>query len=43
MEKNQVGQIYLYAEVQASIPFAKAPWQKFNPEMKKQPGLIRKT
>jgi hypothetical protein len=38
-----MSQIFLYAEVQASVPFTKAPWQKFNPEMKKQPGLIRKT
>lgn len=38
-----MNQIYLYAEVQTSVPFTKAPWQKFNPEMKKQPGLIRKT
>lgn len=35
--------IFLYAEVQASVPFEKAPWQAFNPAMKQQPGLIRKT
>lgn len=34
---------FLFAEVQASVPFEKAPWQTFNPAMKKQPGLIRKT
>lgn len=35
--------IYLYAEVQASVPFANAPWKQFNPQMKKEPGLLRKT
>ena len=34
---------FLYAEVQASVPFEKAPWQKLNPKMKKEPGLLRKT
>jgi Putative mono-oxygenase ydhR len=34
---------FLYAEVQTSVPFEKAPWQKLNPEMKKEPGLLRKT
>jgi hypothetical protein len=38
-----MSQIFLYAEVQASVPFEAAPWKLFNPEMKKQPGLIRKT
>lgn len=38
-----MSKIFLYAEVQASVPFEKAPWQSFNPEMKKQPGLLRKT
>ena len=38
-----MSQIFLYAEVQAAVPFQNAPWQKLNPAMKKQPGLIRKT
>ncbi len=38
-----MSKIFLYAEVQASVPFTQAPWQKLNPEMKKQPGLLRKT
>lgn len=36
-------QIFLYAEVQASVPFEKAPWKTFNPAMKKEKGLLRKT
>ncbi len=35
--------IFLYAEVQVSVPFPQAPWQAFNPAMKRQPGLLRKT
>ncbi len=38
-----MNKIFLYAEVQASVPFANAPWQQFNPAMKREPGLIRKT
>lgn len=38
-----MGKIFLYAEVQASIPFHAVPWAQMNPLMKKEPGLIRKT
>lgn len=38
-----MSQIFLYAEVQASIPFENVPWRAMNPLMKKQAGLIRKT
>lgn len=38
-----MSKIFLYAEVQASIPFASVPWRQMNPLMKKEPGLIRKT
>jgi hypothetical protein len=34
---------FLYAEVQTSVPFSQAPWQQFNPAMKREPGLRRKT
>lgn len=37
-----MSKIFLHAEVQASIPFSHVPWQRIHPEMKKQPGLIRK-
>lgn len=39
----KANQIFLYAEVQASVPFEIAPWKVFNPAMKKEKGLIRKT
>ena len=38
-----MSQIFLYAEVQASVPFTSVPWQNMNPAMKNEPGLIRKT
>lgn len=38
-----MSRIFLYAEVQVSVPFAQAPWRQLNPAMKKQPGLLRKT
>lgn len=38
-----MSQIFLYAEVQASVPFSHVPWSTMNPLMKREPGLIRKT
>lgn len=38
-----MSKIYIYAEVQASIPFENAPWAVINPQMKKWAGLLRKT
>lgn len=38
-----MSKIYVYAEVQASVPFENAPWAALNPEMKKWAGLLRKT
>lgn len=40
---TKLNQIFLYAEVQTSVPFEEAPWRIFNPAMKKEKGLIRKT
>ena len=37
------GKVFLYAEYQASIPFADIDWTPINVEMKKFPGLKSKT
>ncbi|MEP6148066.1 MAG: hypothetical protein ABJ201_11685, partial [Nisaea sp.] len=34
---------YVYTELQLSVPFERAPWQKRNPILKNQPGLLNKT
>lgn len=34
---------FLYTELQANIPFEKAPWQARNPILKQIPGLLSKT
>jgi len=34
---------FVYTEVQISVPFEDAPWQKINEAIKQQPGFINKT
>jgi len=34
---------YVYVEAQVSVPFEDYPWNKDNPDIKKQPGFISKT
>lgn len=34
---------FVYTELQASIPFANVPWQRFNAAIRQQPGFIDKT
>lgn len=38
-----MAKIFLYGEVQRSIPFSEVPWRDINHGLKKIPGLIRKT
>ena len=35
--------IFLYGELQMTVPFDKVDWQSINAELKKVPGLVRKT
>jgi len=34
---------YVYVEAQVSVPFEDYPWNKDNPDIRKQPGFISKT
>ena len=34
---------YVYVEAQVAVPFEDYPWNKDNPDIKKQPGFISKT
>ncbi len=34
---------FVYVEAQVSVPFDQYPWDKDNPNIKQQPGLISKT
>jgi len=38
-----MSKIFLYAEIQVSIPFKDVDWQAINVAMKKEPGLKSKT
>jgi hypothetical protein len=38
-----VQKVFLYAEIQVSIPFEKIPWKEIDVAMKKNPGLKSKT
>ena len=38
-----MSKIYLYAEIQVSIPFSKIDWQAINVAMKREKGLKSKT
>jgi hypothetical protein len=38
-----MSKIYLYAEIQVSIPFSKIDWQAINVAMKRENGLKSKT
>ena len=38
-----MSKVYLYAEIQVSIPFSKIDWQTINGTMKKEKGLKSKT
>ncbi len=38
-----VHKAYVYTELQISVPFEKAPWQRINKVIKNQPGFINKT
>jgi len=34
---------FVYVEAQVSVPFEEYPWDKDNPGIKQQPGLVSKT
>lgn len=34
---------FVYTEIQASVPFAEAPWKAINQSLKQQPGILNKT
>ncbi|EPJ46217.1 MAG: hypothetical protein OFPI_34610 [Osedax symbiont Rs2] len=36
-------QAFVYTEIQASVPFAQAPWREINTALQQQPGIINKT
>jgi hypothetical protein len=38
-----MSKVFLYAEIQVSIPFTEIDWATFNVAMKKEPGLKSKT
>jgi hypothetical protein len=38
-----IKKVFLYAEIQVSIPFETIPWQEIDTAMKKNPGLVSKT
>ncbi|MDI4656449.1 hypothetical protein [Xanthobacter autotrophicus] len=38
-----IKKVFLYAEIQVSIPFSEIDWQAINVAMKKNPGLKSKT
>ncbi|CAL1240393.1 YdhR family protein [Candidatus Methylocalor cossyra] len=38
-----IKKVFLYAEIQVSIPFENIPWQEIDAAMKKNPGLKSKT
>lgn len=38
-----MAKIFLYAEIQVSIPFSKIDWPAINDAMKKERGLVSKT
>jgi len=38
-----MSKVYLYAEIQVSIPFSKIDWRTINTAMKKEKGLKSKT
>ncbi|MBL4739647.1 MAG: YdhR family protein [Sneathiella sp.] len=42
-EPQMQAKAFVYTEVQISIPFEDAPWQKINEAIKQQPGFINKT
>ncbi len=40
---NTETKVFLFAQIQVSIPFAEFPWTSINADMKKIPGLRSKT
>jgi hypothetical protein len=38
-----IGKVFLYAEIQVSIPYNKVDWASINTEMQKEAGLKSKT
>jgi Putative mono-oxygenase ydhR len=43
LESTAMSKIFLYAEIQVSVPFSKIDWKSINVAMKKEPGLRSKT
>ncbi|WP_433602302.1 hypothetical protein ACQPXH_11525 [Nocardia sp. CA-135953] len=35
--------VFVYTELQLSVPFDQVPWRQMNPTLLAQPGLVRKT
>ena len=40
---KSIKKVFVYTEVQASVPFTEAPWREMNPNLQKVKGLVRKT
>lgn len=40
---KSIKKVFVYTELQISVPFENVPWQKINEGIKKQPGFVRKT
>jgi hypothetical protein len=43
MPEIKIKKVFVYTEVQLSIPFDQAPWRELNPILLQQPGLVNKT
>lgn len=43
MPTPTIKKVFVYTEVQLSVPFDQAPWKALNPILLKQPGLVNKT
>ena len=40
---NALKKVFVYTELQITIPFEDVPWKKINEEIKKQKGFVMKT
>lgn len=43
MTTSKIKKVFVYTEVQLSVPFDQAPWKQLNPILLQQPGLVNKT
>ncbi|GAA4886754.1 YdhR family protein [Flaviramulus aquimarinus] len=40
---SKLKKVFVYTELQISVPFEEVPWKKINDGIKKQEGFVRKT